>query len=94
MSYRPGRQTVTTTYPEFRASRVVDGRCPGCGVKVKRQRTFRQTASPYNTVADGSRPKTAAEVRAAVDAQADAWAPEPDHFRHDKCQPDDDEGES
>lgn len=46
--------------------------CPECGKRVRRQRTFGQTVSPYNRNSDGT-VKTAAEVRASVVASVREW---------------------
>jgi hypothetical protein len=80
-------QVITTTITFERVTRTArrTGRCPVCDRRVVRQQTFAATISPYNVVADRSRPKTPAEVAAAVQAQADAWEPPPAVFVHDRC---------
>lgn len=80
---------IQITYDRITSCAVRNGRCPGCGKRVRRTRTFEQTVSPFNRVRfpDGSkgRPRTAGEVQIAVDRQAAAWAPDPETFRHDTC---------
>lgn len=80
----------TTIYsgPQITADRT--GICPTCGRPAKRRRTFSGTVNPYNTTPDpeapgGKRPKTWAEVYADVQADAEAWAPAPEVFEHDRC---------
>lgn len=58
--------------------------CRICGRRMAKRRTFSQTVSPFNKHPDG-RPKTGAEVWAAVKAEADAWQPDPTIFVHDVC---------
>lgn len=48
--------------------------CSGCGKRLVRQRTFTQTASPFNRGADGFQ-KTRREIRSSVLAEAAAWVP-------------------
>ena len=75
--------TVTTTrFPEVRVRAKRRGPCTVCGRRVDRIKYFAQTVNPLNKVASGSRAKTAAEVRAAVQAEADAWDPAPEVFDH------------
>lgn len=61
--------------------RSISGKCPNCGKRVTRSRTFEHTINPFNRNADGA-PKTYSEVRADVVAEADAWVPD---FTH--CEP-------
>jgi len=80
-----GYTTVTITYEQVREPATRTGPCPGCGRKTRRNRTFTETINPFNKIADKSRPKTPAEVRASVRAKAQAWQPDPEVFRHDAC---------
>lgn len=80
-----GYERVTVTYEEVRAHATRREPCPVCGRRIRRSRTFVQTVSPFNLVADRSRPKTYAEVQAAVDAAAKAWAPDTEVFLHGAC---------
>lgn len=76
---------TTYTYAQVPCQATRTGACPACGKKVKRQRTFTQTINPFNrlTLPDGSvRPKTPQEVFESVRAEAAAWAPDPEVFRH------------
>ena len=75
----------TYTYEQIPCQATRTGTCPACGKPVKRQRTFTQTINPWNkiTLPDGTtRPKTPREVSESVRAEADAWAPDPEVFRH------------
>lgn len=45
-----------------------------CGKSTKRRKTFERTINPFNKNADGS-VKSASEVRAQAQAEADAWKP-------------------
>ena len=74
---------VTVTFDEMRAQAVRTGPCPGCGRRVRRQRTFTATVSPFNQV-DGQ-PRTPNEVQMQVTQRARAWAPDPEVFRHAGC---------
>lgn len=71
--------THNFTGPKVRCERK--GKCPACGKRVLRSRTFEQTVNPFNRNANGV-PKTWEEVFADVRAQADAWQP---NFAHEGC---------
>lgn len=73
---------TTTRYQEIRIRAKRRGPCTVCGKRVDRIKYFAQTVNPFNKVASGSRAKTAAEVRASVQEQADAWDPAPEVFDH------------
>lgn len=75
---------VTTTYRPVEAHRTRSGKCPVCGRRTKRSHTATMTISPFNKNPDGS-VRTSAEVRKAVEAEADAWVPD---FRHWDCRDD------
>lgn len=51
--------------------------CPDCGKKVRRQKTFSQTVSPFNKNAEGQ-PKTELEITAELREQAAKWENEPE----------------
>lgn len=72
---------VTETYEPVKVQMVKAGKCPTCGKKVNRQRTFSQTINPFNRNEDGTI-KTSSEVLAAVYAQAERWEP---NFTHWRC---------
>jgi hypothetical protein len=57
--------------------------CPGCGKKLRRQRTFMQTLNPFNKNADGQ-VKTELEIVRELNATAAKWETEPE--AHDACQ--------
>jgi hypothetical protein len=57
--------------------------CPGCGKKLRRQRTFGQTLNPFNKNADGQ-VKTELDIVRELHATAAEWETEPE--THDTCQ--------
>ena len=57
--------------------------CPGCGKKLRRQRTFMQTLNPFNKNADGQ-VKTELEIVRELNATAAEWEAKPE--THDACQ--------
>lgn len=61
------------------------GKCPSCGRKVTRNRTFEHTVNPFNRHPTEDRPKNWDEVRADVRAAADAWDPPLELFEHVRC---------
>lgn len=75
-----------TTYNYYGPSIVAErrGKCPVCGKPTRRRQTFQGTVNPFNRRPDGAI-KTWPEVRADVEAKADAWNPPPDVFEHEKC---------
>ncbi len=72
---------TTYNFQGVRARRQHTGKCPNCGKTVRRSRTFEHTINPFNKNADGEM-KSFDEVRADVNAEADAWVPD---FTH--CEP-------
>lgn len=73
---------VTTTYRFQRIAwtGVRRGKCTLCGKYRKRQRTFEQTASPFNKHKSGPKQgqvRTAIEIQDEVRAQAKGWEQEP-----------------
>lgn len=81
---------TTYTFPRVTAKRTVSGRCSLCGRRVRRSRTFGMTVNPFNRNPDGT-VRTTAEVRAAVNAEALAWAPD---FTHAFCAGEPEDGAS
>jgi len=79
-----GYRRIVETYEQVTARADRKGRCPGCGRVVRRSRTVMNTVSPFNKNPDGT-VRTPAEVQAKVAAEAAAWDPEPEHFRHGRC---------
>lgn len=69
------------TYPPIKTRREHRGKCPNCGKTVTRSKQFWMTVNPFNRNPDGS-VRTAEEIRADVNAEADAWVPD---FTH--CEP-------
>lgn len=51
--------------------------CPGCGKKLRRQRTFIQTLNPFNKNADGQ-VKTELEIVRELNVTAGQWENEPE----------------
>lgn len=74
-------RTVVQRFEEVRAYRQKTGKCPSCGRRSVRKFTDYMTVNPFNTNDDGT-PKTYAQVKAAIDAKADAWVPD---FEHSTC---------
>lgn len=72
---------VTYVYEKVSTKRTKYGRCPICGRKVNRSKTFWQTFNPFNRNPDGSQ-RTRDEIRADLNAQADWWVPD---FTHEGC---------
>jgi hypothetical protein len=64
---------VTTTFEVVCHRAVKSLPCPGCGKRLRRQRTFEQTINPYNRNADGT-VKTRAEIRQELITEAAVWA--------------------
>lgn len=75
--------TERYTGPSVTARRT--GKCPTCGKRVTRSRTFSATVNPFNRNGETGLPKTWAEVDADVRKKADAWAPALSEFEHFKC---------
>lgn len=71
------------TFEEIKVTVYKTATCPICGRRTRRSRTFAQTISPFNRHADGIQ-RTRREVRAAVQATAQAWKRDPDGT-HDRC---------
>jgi hypothetical protein len=51
--------------------------CPGCGKKVRRQRTFTNTINPWNRDPATGLPRTRQEIREKLREDAAAWELEP-----------------
>ena len=68
-------------FDTVRVRAVRSGRCPACGQRVTRRKTFEATVNPFNRNADGT-VRTEAEVRAHLFDDATSWVP---NFRHAKC---------
>jgi len=56
--------------------------CPGCGKKLRRQRTFSQTLNPFNKNADGQ-VKTELEIVRELNTTAAEWETELEN--HSTC---------
>ncbi|WP_032914762.1 hypothetical protein [Streptomyces sp. NRRL B-11253] len=57
--------------------------CTGCGKKIRRQRTFEQTLTPFNKNADGAI-KDYAVIYRELEAMAAKWQAEPE--THPACE--------
>jgi hypothetical protein len=68
---------VVTTYDPVRVTAAKTVECSVCGKKLRRQRTFQQTISPFNKNPDGTQ-KTSREVYLSVCAVAEDWKREPE----------------
>lgn len=62
--------------PRVRARRERHGRCPACGAKVMRKKTFTKMLEPGEDIED---------LRAQVKAQADNWKPPFKHRPEERC---------
>ncbi|MGS2805361.1 hypothetical protein [Nocardia sp. MW-W600-9] len=71
----------TYTFPPISVTRKKSGKCPVCGKRVTRSRTFMQTVNPWNKNTDGTT-RTHTEVGTAVRDEANAWVPD---FTHGAC---------
>jgi len=74
--------SYTVRYEEVEAVREQRGKCPTCGKWVVRKHSVINTVNPFNKNADGY-PKTHREVREAVEAKANEWVP---NFEHWTCE--------
>jgi len=73
--------TRTVRFEPVKTSRQKSGKCPVCGKRVVRRKTFEHTVNPFNKNKDGS-VRTFEEVLNRVNEEADNWQPD---FCHDKC---------
>lgn len=64
------------TYEQLQTTALKSLPCPGCGRKVRRQRTFTETLNPFNRNAAGQ-PRTHHEVYESLRIQVAAWRAEP-----------------
>lgn len=71
----------TVRFQEVQTYRKISGKCPVCGKRVMRTRTFTHTINPFNKNYDGTI-KLPSEVRVNVEKEADEWKP---NFTHEKC---------
>lgn len=77
MRGRGGAMTQTsTTYEKvsFQAYKTV--KCPQCGKKLRRQRTFYQTLNPFNQNEEG-KAKSRDEIHRELVEEAEAWKDAP-----------------
>lgn len=81
-SIKATRTGRTITYRAFKHPVKKSGKCPKCGKRRVRATTLTNTMSPFNTNKETGKPKTAAEIRASLKQQADAWVPD---FRCEVC---------
>jgi hypothetical protein len=70
---------ITEKYEPVKLTARKNLPCPGCGKKVRRQRTFEQTVSPFNrNVKPGmSRNEAINAIRKALMDKSAAWKREP-----------------
>lgn len=64
--------------PRVRARRERHGRCPACGAKVVRKKTFTKMLEPGQDIE---------ELRTLVQAIADSWRPSFRHTSEERCLP-------
>lgn len=77
-----GYATVRTTFEEVRRAGVKSVPCSVCGKKLRRQRTFSMTISPWNVNPDGSL-RTRSDILAALGPKIAAWQAGPE--KHKTC---------
>lgn len=70
--------TITRFQPVW-THRKHKGKCGICGKTTTRSKSFEHTINPWNRNEDGS-VRTYEEVRERVNAEADAWQPDFDHW--------------
>ncbi len=58
--------------------------CPGCGKKIRRQRTFTGTISPYNKDPETGLPRTRQQIHEHLHKVAGAWQAKPE--MHTDCE--------
>lgn len=78
---------TTYRYSRITARRSFSGKCPVCGRRVTRTRTFEQTVNPFHPAIRALPPGSpndlaVAAVRQSVEAEADKWVPD---FTHERC---------
>jgi len=71
---------IVTTYDVVSYPATKTLRCPICGNRVRRQRTFRQTLNPFNRTANGTL-KTRGQILRELGSEAAAWAKIPEPHR-------------
>jgi hypothetical protein len=76
--------TYTTRFHPIRRYAKRSGKCPICGKRVQRQRTFEQTVNPYHPAItpNMSGYEAHSAVAASVEAEARSWEPD---FTHEAC---------
>lgn len=74
---------MRTVFEEVTVTATKTARCPLCGKRARRSKTFGQTINPANKNADGT-VRTREQVRARLQALAAAWKKDPDGT-HDRC---------
>lgn len=67
---------VRTTFEEVSHSVQRSGKCPVCGARRKRSRTFTQTINPWNKDPETGQPRTRRQIVTALRAEGDAWVPD------------------
>ena len=72
--YGAVHERITFEVVKLTAKKV--GKCPTCGKRVTRSRTFEGTLNPWNVNASGN-PKTRQEVRDDLQAKSLVWSKEP-----------------
>lgn len=75
-------RSETIEFERITVSGKKSGKCPACGRRVTRSRTFEQTVNPFNRTADGT-PKDREQIRRELLEKRDAWTPD---FTHTGCQ--------
>jgi hypothetical protein len=73
---------TTIRFQEFARQGQKSLRCPGCGKKVRRQRTFSMTLNPWNKDPETGLPRARRQIWDALGADVAEWQAKPE-----KCTP-------
>jgi len=73
---------TTVRFQEFTRQGQKSLPCPGCGKKVRRQRTFSMTLNPWNKDPETGLPRTRGQIWNALGVKAAEWQAKPE-----KCTP-------
>lgn len=71
-------RVITETYHEVRHLERKMARCPGCGKRMRRQRTFTNTFSPFNRDPKTGLPRTYEQVMEHLQELGADWKGKPE----------------
>ena len=72
---RETRSGITYQYREVSYQRRQSGRCPVCGARRTRARTFTATVNPFNRDPETGLPRTPGQVYDTLKVKAAEWTP-------------------